>query len=209
MPNEYPMNDPRSVWQNQPTEPLKMSADEMRRRAQRFHANARLMALVSITIGLALCVFFGITFAMVHEVRPRIGWGLLSLWGIYGAYHAYRWIWPRNLPPDAPVSTCLEFYRRELERRRDYERHLWWRSGMPFCLLGIVIAVAGTGARNASPYKVPTTTMLLNAVPFFVLLAIWAAGMFLLKKRLRPNRFGPQNIQQEIDELRAYERENR
>ena len=180
-----------------------MSADEMRRRAQHFQANARLMALVWITIGMVLCVFFALTFVRVHEVLPRIGWGLLSLWGIYGAYHAYRWIWPRNLSQDAPVSTCLEFYRRELERRRDYERHLWWRSGMPFCLLGIVIAVAGTGARNASPFK------LLYAVPFFVLLAIWAVGIFFLKKRLRPNQFGPQNIQQEIDELRVFERENR
>ena len=57
MPNEYPMNDPRSVWQNQPTEPLKMSADEMRRRAQHFQTNARLMAQVWIMIGLVLCVF--------------------------------------------------------------------------------------------------------------------------------------------------------
>ena len=80
---------------------------------------------------------------------------------------------------------------------------------MPFCLLGIAIAVVGTGARNASPHKVPTTTILLNAVPFFVLLAIWAVGMIFLKKRLGPNQFGPQNIQQEIDELRVYERENR
>jgi hypothetical protein len=196
------MNDPQSVWQNQPTEPLRMSANEMRRRAQHFQTNARLMALISITIGLVLCVIFALTFAREHKVLPRIGWGLLSLWGIYGAYQAYRWIWPRNLPHDAPVSSCLKFYRRELERRRDYVRHIWLRSGMPFGLVGLALAVVGTGARNAPPPK------LLNAVPFFVLLALWAVGFFFLKKRLGPNQFRPQNLQQEIDQLRTFEREN-
>jgi hypothetical protein len=39
-------------------------------------------------IGLVLCVIFGLTFAREHKVPPRIGWGLVSLWGIYGAYRA-------------------------------------------------------------------------------------------------------------------------
>ena len=30
MPSEFPMNDPRNVWQNQPTEAFKMSADQLR-----------------------------------------------------------------------------------------------------------------------------------------------------------------------------------
>jgi hypothetical protein len=106
------------------------------------------------------------------------------------------------LPQDAPVSTCLEFYRRELERRRDYIRHIWLRSRLPFVLVGVSIAVVGTGARNAAPHK------LLNAVPFFVLLVLWAVGFFFLKKRLGPNQFRPQNLQQEIDELRTFEQEN-
>jgi hypothetical protein len=204
MRNEYPKNDPRSVWQNQPTEPLKMSTDEMRRRAQRFQKDARSMTLLWLTLGLVLCVVFALSFFRAHETLPRIGWGLLSFWGVWAAYHAWRWIRPRDLPRDAPASTCLEFYRRELERRRHYTRHLWWRSGMPFCLMGIAIAVVGT-ARNAPPHAVPGTTMLLNAVPFFVLLAIWAAAIFSLRKKQKQRL----TLQQEIDELRAYERESR
>src|ERR1700690_1104455 len=50
-----PMNDPRRVWQNQPKEPFRMSADEMRLRAQRFQTKARLKAATGITSGLLLC----------------------------------------------------------------------------------------------------------------------------------------------------------
>jgi hypothetical protein len=129
-----------------------------------------------------------------------MGFALVSLCMIYAAYHVYKWTWPGNLPEEAPINTCLEFYRRELERQRDYN-HRWWRSGLAFfLLLGIVMAVVGTGARNAPPPPHP----LLNALPFLLLLAIWAVAFFVLKKK-----HGRENLQQEIEELRAFERENR
>jgi hypothetical protein len=149
-------------------------------------------------IGVVLCVFFAWTFTRAHTVLARLGWGLLSLWGVYAAYHAYKWIWPRSLPQDAPIGTCLEFYRRELERRRDYLRYRWWRLGLPFVLLGMAMVIMGTGAQNASPHP------LVNTLPFFLVLAIWAVAFFALKKKL-----GAENLQQEIEELRAFERENR
>jgi hypothetical protein len=189
---------PQKIWQGQPTEPLKMSSSELRHRALQRQSRARLEARVYMFIGVVLCVFFAWTFTRAHTVLARIGWGLLSLWGIYAAYHAYKWIWPRNVPEDAPTGTCLEFYRRELERRRDYLRYRWWRLGLPFVLLGMAMVIAGTGAQ-----KVPQHP-LLNALPFFLVLAIWAVAFFVLKKKL-----GAENLQEEIEELRAFEGENR
>jgi uncharacterized membrane protein YfcA len=189
---------PQKIWQGQPTEPLKMSSSELRHRALKRQSRARFEAGVSMIIGVVLCVFFAWTFTRAHTVLARMGWGLLSLWGINAAYHAYKWIWPRNLAQDAAISTCLEFYRRELERRRDYLRYRWWRLGLPFVLLGMAMVIVGTGAQNASPHP------LLNTLPFFVVLAIWAVAFFALKKKL-----GAENLQQEIEELRAFERENR
>ncbi len=198
MPSDFPIKDPQEIWQNQPTEPLKMSATDLRRKALQRQSKARFEALSTIIIGIILCVVFAWSFARAHEMLARMGWGLLSLCGIYAAYHAYKWIWPRNLPEEAPINTCIEFYRRALERRRDYN-HRWWSSGLPFfLLLGMVMAGVGTGARNAPPHP------LLNAVPFFVLLAIWAVAFLLMRKKL-----GRENLQQEIEELRAFERENR
>ena len=198
MPSDFPMKDPQKIWQNQPTEPLKMSASDLRRKALERQSKARFEALCTIIIGIILCASFAWSFARAQDVLARMGWGLLSLCGIYAGYHAYKWIWPGNLPEEAPISACLEFYRRELERRRDY-RHRWWRSGLPFfLLLGMVMAGVGTGARNAPPHP------LRNALPFFLVLAIWAVAFLLMRKKL-----GRENLEQEIEELRAFERENR
>jgi hypothetical protein len=198
MPNESPMNDPRNIWQNQPKEPFKMSVDEMRHRAQRFQMKARFIVAYSIVLGLSVCFFFAWNSARAHEVLPRMGFGLLSLWGIYAAYQAYKWVWPRTLAPDAAVSTSLEFYRGELERRRDYTRHVWRRSGLTFCFLGLAMVVVPpliTALDNPR--------LLLNAAPFFVLLFVWFVAFFFQKKR------GQKKLQQEIDELRTFEREGR
>jgi hypothetical protein len=198
MPSDFPMKDPQNIWQKQPTEPMKMSLTDLRRKALERQSKARFEALIPIITGILLSMVFAWSFARAHEMLARMGWGLLSLCMIYAAYHAYNWIWPRNLPEEAPIHTCIEFYRRELERKRDYNWR-WWRSGLPFLLsLGMVMAAVGTGARNAPPHS------LLNVVPFFVLLAIWAVAFLLMRKKL-----GQENLQQEIEELRRFETENR
>jgi hypothetical protein len=194
MPNESPMNDPRNIWQNQPKEPFKMSVDEMRLRAQRFQTKARIQVVYSIMAGLSVCVFFAWNCIRAHELLSWIGFGLLSVWGIYAAYQAYKWIWPSNVRPDAPVKTSLEFYRSELERRRDYRLHVWRRSGLTFCFLGLALALAPAFIASLNNPRI-----LLNAAPFFVLLTIWFVVFFFGKKR------GRNKLQQEIDELRAFE----
>jgi len=171
-----------------------MSANELRTRAQQRQSKARFEARLSIVIGLACSVFFAWTFTRAHEALARVGWVLLSLWGIYAAFHAYKWIRPQNLPQDAPINRCLEFYRSELERRRDYLRHRWSRSGLPVCILGMVMVIVGTGAPKVSPHP------WMNAIPFLGLLAVWAVALPFVKKKL-----GQENLQQEIEELRAFE----
>ena len=195
MPDEFHLHDPKKVWQEQPTEPIKMSLDEIRRRAQRLQTISRLKVLAAIVIGLFLCAAFARMAAMVGDLIPRIGWGMMSLWGLYGAYAAYKWIWPGRLTADATLSATLEFYRSELERKRDYERHIWRRSGVPFCFAGLALAII--------PELIPalqTPRLLLNAVPFFTLLALWFVLFFYLRKR---NRL---KLQREIDELNALEK---
>jgi hypothetical protein len=197
MPNEFPINDPQSVWQNQLTEPLKMSATDLRRKALEAQSKARFAVLFTIIIGIMCCVVFAWSFATAHAALARMGYALVSLCMIYAAYNGYKSTWPGNLPEEAPINTCLEFYRRELERQRDYS-HRWWGSKLPaLTLLGVVMAAMGTGARNAPPNP------LLNALPFLLVLAIWVVAFLLLRKH------GRANFQREIEELRAFERENR
>ena len=200
MPGDFPMQDPRQIWRDQPTEPLKMSRAELRHKAVKLQSKARFAALFTMIIGIVFCVFFAWwSLAGSREMLARMGFGLMSLCMIYAAYHVYKWTWPRDLPEDAPIGSCIEFYRRELERQRDYAFR-WWRSGLPLLtLLGMVMAVAGTGARKAALQH-----PLLNAVPFFLILAVWVAAFLFIRKKN-----GQRNLQQEIDELRRFEAENR
>lgn len=197
MPSEFPMNDPRSIWRNQPTEPLKMSADELRRKAQRRQRKARFAALFSIIVGLILFVFFARAFVKIHELIPRIGFGLISFWCIYFAYQAYRWVWPGRLAPDAALNTTLQSYRSELEKQRDYGRHIWRRAGLTFCFLGVAMLIVPEMVKSLHNPR-----LLVNVAPVSVLLAIWFATFFFIRKRQQ------QKLQREIEELHAFEREN-
>ena len=182
-----------------------MSATDLRRKALETQSKARFAAVFTIIMGIIFCVFFAWwSFARAHEILARTGFALVSLCMIYLAYKT----WPRNLPQDAPISTCIEFYRRELERERDYN-HRFWRSGLPYLtLLGVVMAAVGTGARNAPPGWLlalgANKHPLLNALPFLLALAIWVVAFLLIRKK-----HGRENLQREIEELRAFERENR
>jgi hypothetical protein len=192
MPDEFPPEDPKQIWQNQPTEAMQMSLEEIRRKAHQFHNKARLKALTAIVIGIALCGVFAATVAKPQYLVLRIGWGILSIWALYGAYQAYKWIWPSSLAPEATVGTSLDFYRRELERRRDYVRHIWRRSGLWGCFTGLALVVAPAlmGALRAP-------RLLVNAVPLFVLLTTWFVVFSSIRKRERTN------LQREIDALNA------
>ena len=197
MPSEFPMNDPQKIWQNQPTEVTKMSAEQLRLRAQNRESKARLEVLFSIIMGSVLCIFFARAFTANHELVPRIGFGLISCWGIYFGYQAYRWMWPRPLKHDAVFSTTLQSYRRDLEKRRDYVQHIWWRTGLPFCFAGGALSVAPMLIKSVGAPR-----LLLNLLPVFVLFVIWLPLVLLMRRR------GQQKLQREIEELRGLEQQN-
>jgi hypothetical protein len=189
MPDEF--SDPKKIWQSQPTEATKMSLDQVRRKARKLQTRARAAAVLWIVIGLALCVAFAHSFFKDQGLLLRIGWGILSLWSLYGAYHAYRWIWPGNLTDDGTLRTSVDSYRSELERQRDYGLHIWRRSGLTFCFLGLAFVVLPPIIKALA-----TPRVLKNTVPFFVLLFMWFVAFYFQRKR------GQRRLQREIDELR-------
>jgi hypothetical protein len=192
------MHDPQNIWQTQTTERFKMSANELRVKAQEHQKRARLKAQVSIIGGFIVFVFFAWNFSTAHEVVPRAGLGLISLWGLYFAYQAYKRIWrPGRLTPDTALDATLESYRSELEKQGDYARHIWWKSGHPFCFLGLaLVVVPGLIQSTGHPGR------LMNFVPIFVLLALWFPAFFFIRRRDR------QKLQREMEELRAFEAAN-
>jgi hypothetical protein len=207
MPNDFPKNessagssanDPQNLWKNQITEVFQMSADQLRHKALQRQTLSRIEAVNSIIGGLILMVVFGWNVARVHEVIPRAGWGVLSLWCAYLAYQAYHWIWPGKLPADAALSTTLQSFKRELEKRRDYARNIWRRAGLSFLCLGLAMIIVPSLIES---HDVRRT--LAQWGPVLVLFVVWLALFLFLRSRRR------QKLQREIEELDRFGREGR
>lgn len=209
MPSELPTNELQNLWQNQITEEFKMSADKLHRKSQQLDRRARSAVLLAAAIAIVMFVIFGWGFLSFPEkfqsfgLGPfggwitRLGFGLLSLWSLYSGYKTYKVLWPGHSTSDPDLRTTLQSYKQELEKRRDYTRHIWLRSGLIFCFLGIAMVVMPVLVRDImNPLR-----MLANLGPIFALLVLWLA-IFIPQRRRRQRK-----LQQEIDQLRAFESE--
>ena len=136
MPSEIPIERPAKYLAKTTTEAFKMSADELRLKAQKRQKGARSQVLRDAIIGLILSVFFAWNLIKVNHVwwgvghplslwSTRMGFGLLSLWGLALPFLLYKWVWPARLAPDAPLNTTLQWYRSQLEKGRDFDRRVW------------------------------------------------------------------------------------
>lgn len=188
---EFPAPDPRQLWQNQSTEPFRMSTQQLRLKAAERESRSRTEALASIVLGFVMAGAFAWAAFRAHDLTTRLGWGLLSFSGLYFARQVHKWLWPGRLASDATPVETVRYYRTLLEKRRDFERHAWRRSGIPLAFLGIAIVLAPPLIR--SPQLVP------KAAPFFVLLAVWLAVLFPMRRRRQ------RALQREIDELRGFD----
>jgi Flp pilus assembly protein TadB len=211
MPTEFHTNNPQNLWQSQPTEAFKMSADSLRRKAQRMERKARLAVIWAAAVALALFLWFGWGFLSFPQkfqnfgLGPaglwtmRLGFGLLSLWGLYSGYKAYKILWPHPAASDADLKTTLQSYRQELEKRRDYSQNIWLRSGLLVCFLGIAMVLTPMVVRDIrQPLQ-----LLLSAGPIVAIFILWLA-IFIPQRRRQQRK-----LQQEIDQLREFEREYR
>jgi hypothetical protein len=198
MPNEFPSPDPQNIWQNQPTEQFIMSADQLRYKGQQLQRRARVKTIFSIIMGIALFIFFGRQTFLAGYSVPGIGLGLISLWGIYFAYQAYHWTWPKRVAQDATLDTTLRSYKSGLEQQGYYARNIWLRTGLPFCFLGLALVVVPGLIKSFSK-----PGLFVNFVPLFGLLASWFVGFYFIRRRDR------RKLAQEIEEVRAFEGANR
>ncbi len=213
MPDKFTMNDPQNVWQNQPTEAFKMSADQLRDKTEKRQRRARFSVLFSIVLSVIFFVVFPRLFATFSPLMPgplslwsfRIGFGVLCLWCIDVPYQAYKWLWPGRLAPDATLNTTVQCYRSELEKQRDYGR-ITTRAKrvLAFFFLGMAMfMVPMLMVKVPAPIKATPITgplLLLNVAPFLLLAITWVV-MLRMMKRSR------QKLLQEIEQLRAFERE--
>src|SRR5260370_25802839 len=119
MRNDSSGNDPRTIWQNQPTEPSIMTMEKIREKIQEVRAKTRKAMLGWIITPLLVAGMCGWGIAQVHGgPLVRAVFAFAIAWSLAGQYFLKRGVWSATLPRDAALSTGLESYRRGGERRR-------------------------------------------------------------------------------------------
>ena len=195
MRDDSPENDPRTIWQNQPTEPSVMTLEKIRRKVRELHTKTRRQLLGNLALLLVVVAFYGFGIKLLPALQPLFAFAIA--WSLAGLYFLNRGMWSAAMPGDAALSTGLEYYRREIERRRYlFRRVLLWSFGPVLLAIGtFILAIGMIGGRDRGIFP--------NAMPFMALVVLWIAGFFVI--RMREQR----ELQREIDELNDIERENR
>ncbi len=190
MSDQTGRKDPGAIWRNQPEERLAMNLEQIvQRRTEGLSSSTRSEILVSIGAALFFVAVVGWRIAPFHDRLPEIGFGAVLAWVAISLYWFRHRIWrPNASRPDAVAASGAEYYRKELERRRDHLRNPWLWHGPLFLACAILVAILA-----AETFRVYQD--LRNVLPLVVLLAVWTGyGVWRRRRQAR-------ELQQEIDEM--------
>lgn len=132
MPSEFPMNDPRNIWQNQPTEGFKMSAAELHLRAQKFEKRISRRNLREYVASAIVIAVFGYYISLFPSTLTRTGCVLIIAGTLFMVWALHKRGAARTMPAGLEFRSCVEFHRQELQRQRDLLRGIWWWYLFPF-----------------------------------------------------------------------------
>jgi hypothetical protein len=190
--NEHLNHPPKQLWQSQPVEGIQMSLDAIRKRAGKFETTILWRNRREYVGALIPAVLFAFFFVRTHDILFRIAFGTLIAGLAFMVFHLHQRGSARTLPEALGASTCVQFFRGELERQRDLVANVWPWYLAPL-VPGFVLYTAAYG--RALPYPV-------NLVGMAWLDGIVAAVFFFIWKL---NQRAARSLQHLIDELHAAE----
>jgi hypothetical protein len=185
-------NPAQKLWQSQPVEATRMSAEAIRKRADKFEQRIRRRNVREYVGSMLSAMVFVYFIVQTHDLLSRIAYGMFIAGMAVIVIQLRRKGAPRSMPGAMGASTCLQFFREELERQRDVVKNVW-----PWYLAPLV------------PGFVVLTVATVLAVPFpaslrkVVLMDIFVGGVFFLVWKL--NMRAARCLQRTIDELYAAE----
>jgi len=188
MPDETRAKDPSALWRGQPEEKIAVNLEHIvNRRTEELYSSNRSEILMSIGAALLFVGVMAWRFAPSYDPLQEVGFAAVIAWVVISLYWFRRQIWRREPSrPDAAAATGMDYYRKELEQRRDHLRNAWIWHGPLFLACAILFATAM--GRTYSGFR-----PLRNVLPLVLLLGIWT-GLGLVR-RLRQAR----ELQREID----------
>src|SRR3954469_20549594 len=120
MRDDFPGDDPKTIWQSQSIEPSIMTLERIRHKAQELHSKTRREMLRTVTgpLIVAVCYVFCLKeFPLLEKLFHPL-FALVLVWSFAGVYFLNRGKWSAPMPCDEGLSAGVEFCRREIERRR-------------------------------------------------------------------------------------------
>jgi hypothetical protein len=182
--------DPGAIWRDQPEEELRVNLEQIvNRRTEELNSSTRSEILMSIGAALLFVGVMAWRFAPAYGRLQEAGFAAVIAWAAISLYWFRRRIWRRNRArPDAIAATGLEYYRKELEQRRDHLRNAWLWHG-PLFLACMILMVVLMGK------AFPAFRRLRDVLPLVVLLAVWTVFGITRRRRLA------RELQREIDEI--------
>jgi hypothetical protein len=146
MTDEPPMEDLRALWQNQQTDGGRMSAADVRQKSQELQERAHRRVLAIYATGAANAGLPVILMWFLPELRLALAY--LAVTAVVLVAFVRRRSAIRTIPSDMTPAQGLTFYRRLLERERDFRRDSarWFTVGP-----GLNIVVLGL-AYVSSPF---------------------------------------------------------
>lgn len=196
MTNESSSPDIRGVWQSQPTQPPRISRDDLRRRMQKFERRISRRNLREYASGIFVIAASAFCEWRLPAPLFRLGSGLAIAGALYVMFQLHRRASARPAPEDLGLNTCIEFHRQVLARQRDALRGVGSWYLLPL-VPGLAVIMVGT-ARNqwaAHPDQLGHLIMgygIVAGLVAVVFLAVW-----------RLNQRGADRLQDQIDELTA------
>ena len=187
----------RALWQRQSGSSFSMEPDEIQRRLSRFQADLRDMKIIVYTLCPCCAVWFAYWLTFTRQaIITRVGLLLIVLGMSF--WVGQVWLYNRDRQKalansDAAGQTsCIEFYRAELVRRRNFNRGGWLWSRLLALYAGLFFGMwEPLRGSNAAPRVINLLTVSILAT-----LSVWLS--------YRKSR----KLQQKIDAIDAMKQAN-
>jgi hypothetical protein len=196
MTSKSTSEDLKNLWQNQPTDPAKISPEDFRRQMHKFERRIFWRNLREYAAGAIVIAGFGYYEWKLHGLLVRVGAGLIIAGTLYVMFQLHRRASARTAPADLGLNTCIDFHRRSLERQRDALRTVWDWYLLPF-VPGLAVFLIGSIAHQwtahpAGPGQFVLRSLISPGIMAAVFFAIW-----------KMNRRGAERLQAQIDEINS------
>jgi Flp pilus assembly protein TadB len=144
--------DLQDLWQDQKSEDIRMSVEQLRLRAGKFEKTIFWRNAREYVAALIVVLYFAYELLKWPNVLTGIGFGLIIAGMLYMMWQLHRKGSSRTMPAELASAAGLDFYRRELERQRDLVQGVWWWYLAPL-VPGLVVIFVAMALTN--PHHLP------------------------------------------------------